>query len=78
MSEDQQDPAVGFNPVLVRPVETCYLSHHVLPIDEGFESAHGSRITQREDVLGLDGDGAQVGVFLENDYLTENKTHVQL
>lgn len=43
-----------------------YLSHHVLPIDKGFEPADCRTLPQWEDVLGLDGHFALVGVLLEN------------
>lgn len=49
--------------------ESGHLSHHMLPIDESFKSTNCCTVTQREDVLCLDGGRAQVGVFLENDDL---------
>lgn len=45
----------------------------MFPVDEGFKPTHGSSIIQREDIFGLDGHGAQIGVFLENNHLTGNK-----
>lgn len=50
-----------------------YLSHHVLPIDESFKPTNRRRIVQWEDVLGLDGGGAPVGVFLEDDDLKRSR-----
>lgn len=52
-----------------------YLSHHVLPIDKGFEPADCRTLPQWEDVLGLDGHFALVGVLLENDDLLEGGRH---
>lgn len=49
-----------------------YLSHHMFSVDEGLKAAHGGRIVQREDILGLDRHRAQVGVFLEDDDLSED------
>lgn len=46
-----------------------YLSHHMFPIDKGFEPADCRTLPQWEDVLGLDGHSALVGVLLENDDL---------
>lgn len=45
----------------------------MFPIDESFKSTNCCRISQREDILRLDGHRAQVGVFLENDDLKDGR-----
>lgn len=54
---------------LVNGGEATYLSYHMFPIDKGFEPADCRTLPQWEDVLGLDGHSALVGVLLENDDL---------
>lgn len=58
-------------PLQPRRSNRLYLSHHVLPIDESLKSTNRCRVTQREHVLGLDGNPPVIGVFLENDDLKE-------
>lgn len=54
-----------------------YLSHHVFSIDESFKPTHGCTTIQGEDVLGLNGHTAQVGVRLEDDDLREDEREFQ-
>lgn len=55
--------------------ELRYLSHHMFAIDESFEPTNCCTLRQREDVLGLDGRRAQVGVLLENDDLRRRRNN---
>ena len=55
----------------------CYLSHHMFPIDESFKPTYCCRIIQWEDVLCLNGHRAQIGVFLEDDDLIQERGDVK-
>lgn len=54
---------------LLKIVSRVYLSHHMFPIDKSFKSTNCCRVREWEDVLCLNGHGAPVGIFLENDDL---------
>lgn len=55
-----------------------YLSHHMFAIDERFKTTNCCTLCQREDILGLDGHSALIGVLLENDDLGgRNKSEMQ-